>query len=544
MISDEGKGGPDVGTPDEGENASRVPISKRLAVINAFSGLATHFVSFGVLLWANQYLLAHVPPHEMDLLPIVMGVVAFSPLLSVALTAGFGRFVVESYAKSDDRAISRLVSSATPIFLAVALIMVVVAAMICCYADRLLRVPVEYVADVRWMLGLVFLGIVYRLVANPFSVGLYVCQRHVLQNLILAIGAFMTAALMVVLMLGMGPRVKYFVMAQFVGTLFNVTCTVFVSCRLVPALRFRRKLIDFSCLKGVFTFNGWTFVRQVSASLRNGSVPFLLNALSAPGQATAFYIGSLADRQLQTLSVKLFSPLETPMIAMHAHGNEKGLANAYLRGGRLMLWFVMLVATPLAVLATECVNLYSHGNVPDAAVVLLISMLLFPIRSSNGMLGPLVHAQARPDLLARVILLTDLCVLCVSVMLILATGWGAAAVAVATGICVLVLHPLFWWRLGRKLAKVSFYDWMMQTFVPGMVPACVSACTLVLVKQARLIDTWAELFAAGAIGMTAYLIALLPSLRPIDRRDLADVWHSIRQRLIGPTTTAVAASDR
>ncbi|TWU41303.1 putative membrane protein EpsK [Novipirellula aureliae] len=506
------------------QTTNRVPVSKKLVSINALSALIAHACNFAILLWGNQYLLSHVSPAEMDLLPVVMGVVAFSPLMTTALTAGLGRYVVEAYSQSDDEKITRLVSSIVPVYLLVAMVLVAIMTVFCTLAPKLLNVASDHIADVRFMLVIVFLGMTLRLLATPFSVGLYVCQKQVLQNVILMGGALISAASMLWLMLGIGPQVKWFIVAQFAGTVFNVMATLIVSCRLLPSLRFRVDWIDFGSLKGMFAFNSWTLVRQTSASVRAGSIPFLLNAFAAPGQATAFYIGSLPDRQIKEVSSKIFSPLETPMIAMFATGNQTGLANAYLRGNRLMLWISMLAATPLMVFASETIDLYTHGTIPDAALVLFITMLILPIQMANGMLGPLVHAHARPDALAKTMAVTDFITLLVSGVLLLSTGLGAKAVVIAIAVGIVIFHPLLWWKLGRTLAEVTFTKWAWESLIPGMVPALACGSVLICLKWTMSPSSWFELGTMTFMGMIVYFVAIERSLRPADRTDLKNVF--------------------
>src|SRR2546422_1018991 len=102
---------------------SQVAISKRLVLINSASSVVTKVLSATVLLWMHRYLLRRISPEEYSLLPVVMSIVAFMPLLTVTLTAGLGRYVVEAYARGDERRVTQIVSTMFPWLLAASLVL-------------------------------------------------------------------------------------------------------------------------------------------------------------------------------------------------------------------------------------------------------------------------------------------------------------------------------------------------------------------------------------------------------------------------------------
>jgi hypothetical protein len=83
-------------------------ISKRIVLINSASSVATQVLHFSVLVWLQQYLLRRISPEEYALYPVVMAVMVFSPLLTVFLTSGLGRFVVVAHAR-DERQVTQIV---------------------------------------------------------------------------------------------------------------------------------------------------------------------------------------------------------------------------------------------------------------------------------------------------------------------------------------------------------------------------------------------------------------------------------------------------
>ena len=71
---------------DQGQNNQpRVEISKRLVIINSLSSILTIVLEMIFNFWLYQYLARRITPEEYSLLPVVMSIMIFTPLLTVFL---------------------------------------------------------------------------------------------------------------------------------------------------------------------------------------------------------------------------------------------------------------------------------------------------------------------------------------------------------------------------------------------------------------------------------------------------------------------------
>ena len=56
---------------------TKVVISKKLVLVNAFSGVAARVINIGILLWLYQYLLKKISVEEYSLYPVLMSSIVF-----------------------------------------------------------------------------------------------------------------------------------------------------------------------------------------------------------------------------------------------------------------------------------------------------------------------------------------------------------------------------------------------------------------------------------------------------------------------------------
>lgn len=90
---------------------AKVEISKQLVLVNAASSVVVRVVNISVLVWLQQYLLKRISAEKYALYPVLGAAIVFLPLLMGVLTSGLGRYIVEAYAKGDERGVTQIVST-------------------------------------------------------------------------------------------------------------------------------------------------------------------------------------------------------------------------------------------------------------------------------------------------------------------------------------------------------------------------------------------------------------------------------------------------
>ena len=195
---------------------SQVEISKRLVFINSVSSLVSRVLNVSVLIWMYQYLLLQISVEEYSLLPVLGSVMMFAPLLTMVLTGGLGRYIVEAYAKGDERRITQIVSTMFPLLLSTGFAFLALGWLFSWYIDRILTISPERLWDARVMMGLMMFSAAIRLPLTPFGIGLYVRQKFVLMNLIKVGQELLQIALLFVLLVGVSTRVLWVIVDAFV----------------------------------------------------------------------------------------------------------------------------------------------------------------------------------------------------------------------------------------------------------------------------------------------------------------------------------------
>jgi O-antigen/teichoic acid export membrane protein len=520
----EGSDNPKFIDSDKTDTEQHVPVSKKLVLINSASSIAAYLLNTGVLLWLQPFLLGRVSLDEYALYPVVVAPLVFVPLLSIVLTGGLGRFGVEAYARGDRERVTRIVSTMFPLLAGASMVIMLLGALFAWKVEYVLDIAPQLVADARLMLILLVAAAALRVLLSPFEIGLFIRQKFILLNSIQVTTQIFRFTLLMVLLFGISPRVLWLVVAATIADSLGLIITVILSCRYVPALRFRRRCIGWECAPELLSFGGWTFVMQAVGTLRRGVIPILLNKLSTALQVSCFYLGSLAMQQIQYMTYLAMQPLLPALVAMHTRGDRNGLADVYLRGGRIGLWFVTFITLPLMIFSRELFNIYVGSEYLDAALVMALLLAMLPFQYGNVMLSHLAMATGKVRQFSLQVLFNQGISLALSAILIWRADMGAVGAAIGTSVVLTVMQPLVMWRMGCRMAGVTFKQWVKITVIPGVIPSLFALPGWLAVEQFLPQRNWRELILGGVPGAALFLVGLfIFGLTQQDRGDLQKI---------------------
>jgi O-antigen/teichoic acid export membrane protein len=508
----------------------RVPISKRLVLINSASMIATRVLAVGVFAWVIQYLMKRIPEAELALLPIVLSLALILPLLQTVLTSGLSRFVTEAYARNDLAGVTRIVSSQLPLLLVGAIALTLVGGTVAWYINVILDIPPSMLGKARLMMLLIVARMAIGMVLAPFNTGLHASQRFVVQNGIDITSTVIRIALMIGLILGIGPNVVWVIVASVVSQLFGLLTSTVISMRLLPALRFRLASVDWAVAKNVIAFGGWNFVTESANLIRRAADAPLLNVFATPVAVNDFFLGSLFETQLRQMAVTAIQPLLPALTAMHAHRQHARLAAAFLRGGRLALWASMFLAVPLIIFSHDLFALYLRGSYAehtDAAVVMILLLLGFPLTYPTMVYLRIAYAQGDIRRVSITSFVGQLGNLMLTLLLVGVFHMGAVGSAAATLITFAIVYPFFFWPLAVHTLQISWPKFFTELLLPGLIPALVAASVGVLVFPLTGPSSLARVALGVPLCLAAYAISLLFALQPVDRADLLRIRKAV-----------------
>lgn len=506
---------------------AKVEISKRLVLVNAASSVVVRVVNVSVLVWLQQYLLKRISAEEYALYPVLGAAIVFLPLLTGVLTSGLGRYIVEAYARGDERGVTQIVSTMFPLIFAAGLVVLGGGWVFAWYVDHVLTIAPGRLWEARIMMALMVFAFSFNVILSPFSVGFYVRQKFMLSNALEVGRELLRIGLLFVLLFGVSTRVLWVVVASVAAQTVWLLVSRTISRRLVPALRFRVSEIRWEMARKLMSFGGWTIFAQLAEMIRTALDPLVLNKFATAVDVTSFSLGALPLSHIQGFSALVQGPLQPQLTAMHAMGAKERLQNAYLRGGRYALWASLFVAVPLMVYSREVFGLYLGQKAElykASATVTVLLLPIFAIVYGHVMLANLALATANVRSWAIRAVVIQMLNLGLTFYFVGVLKMGAVGSALATFLVLTFVWPVLNWPLGLRLAGLSWGRWFRETAFPGLLPAVVGAAVCLALKFLVHPASWLSLGLCAAGGMGSFLAALfLLCLKPADKDDLRRV---------------------
>jgi O-antigen/teichoic acid export membrane protein len=276
---------------------SGIEISKRLVLMNSASSAVVLVLNLTILIWLQQYLLKRISPDEYALLPLVMAVMAFTPLLTIVLTGGLGRYISVAYARGDNEEITRICSTMFPLLLVGGIVLLALGWFAAWHIDVLLEIKLEYLNDARLMMALLVFSAAIRLPLAVFSSGFLVRQKLMLQDMIDVGCQAVRFGLLFGLLFGVGEKVLWVTVALVAGELLNFAISTPISIRLVPAQRVRYGVFNGSLAKEMASYGSWKLVDQAADALKQAMDPIILNRFAMSMDVAVFYVAGIVPRQ-------------------------------------------------------------------------------------------------------------------------------------------------------------------------------------------------------------------------------------------------------
>jgi O-antigen/teichoic acid export membrane protein len=525
----------------------RVEISKRLVLANTTSAILAKAINVTVLVWVTKYLLERVSREEYGLMSLLVSIIVVLPLITSILTAGVGRYVLEAYAREDDRRVTQIVSTMLPLLLAAGGIMLTGGWIFAWYVDRFLVILPGRVGEARIMMALLILSAAVRPPCMAFSVAFYVRQKLVLSNVISLCGELLRASLLFALLFGLGARVLWVVVANVSADMAVTLTSMILSMRMIPALRFRAKEIEWARARELVSFGGWSLLGYIAYRLREMTILVILNRF-APAEAAVLVLGYLGRRQIDTWTDIMGASLYPVVTSMHALGAQDRIRSVYLRGGRIVLWITLLIALPAALYAEPIIRRYVGAGFSDAAMVMILALVGLPLSNGAWMIWQVSNATGRLRGISTCVLATQVAIIAAAYYAVRILGWGAIGAALGTLVVSILPECLVLWPLGLRLSGATFGGWVRETLIPGLTPGILASVVwsgLAILVQP---ESWTALGLCTLAGMLCYVVVLLAfCLEPKDREDLAHVIAKIRNKIApqvgppGPAPTPIVA---
>lgn len=500
---------------------SRIEISKKRILVNSSSSAISLLINISVLVWLQQFLLKRITPEEYSLMPILLSIMAIAPLFTIVFTGGIGRFITVAYAQNDSEKIKQICSTMFPILLFVSVAFLLIGFIAAWHIDSLIVVAPELVVDAQIMFALLIFSAALRLPASVFGTGFIVTQKLYLEDMISVVCQLLRVIVLFSLLYGVSVRVLWVVVALVISDLLLLLITTPISLKLLPEQKVRWGKLDNNLAKEITNYGGWSFVHQISETIKQAFDPILLNHFVNSVAVSVFYVAGLVPRQLRLIVYPISRPFIPILASMCATRDYTRLRNTYLRVARYHAWLIISISIPAIAFSKQIIFLYLDNLYPDASKIMVVLVLVAVINTFNALGVAVVAADGQMKSLALRKLLMYVFNAVLAFVLVYYFNLGAYGVAVATLVSVLIIDVFIVWPFCRMVAHTTTKLWYENVILPCVTSSIPSIVFCIIISISTEVNTFVKLIIySGVSGIVFYITVGLFGLRVQDKIDL------------------------
>lgn len=350
--------------------------------------------------------------------------------------------------------------------------------------------------------------------------------------LISVLDAFLRLLVALALGLSTGDRlVPYGVMLAIVALILAINFFIF-SVRKYQECRPGRIRFEWSVLKEMLAFGGWTIFGQITTVSRSQAVTILINQAFSPATVAARAIASSVGGQILTFSKNFSAALHPPIIKAHASGKREETFSLIYFGSKVTFFLVWMATLPVIAVAPGILRLWLGS--PPAETVLFTQLALVEnaIVAISLPLMTAVRATGNMRLYELSLGTLQAFVLILSWLAIKAGAPAYSVYLIAVVINLLMFAARLW--LTRVLIELPLSTYARAVIVPVLLVVVGSSALaftiLQLVPQAATLSlTPAALAAAVAIFALSPVVTLGLGL---SRRERGALLSTLKSKLV------------
>lgn len=481
---------------------SRRTISRGLylSYVALFLNLATSFV-------LTPFILGYLGRSLYGVWAIISSTVAYIQVFDFGMNTAIAKYVAEFQATNQKERLSKFISSAFAVLLAVGCLAILINIGLLPLIPRLIDIPEESVLSVQ----IAFLGmgvnVLFAFLGGVFENIIYGFQRVDIWK-IFSVTRLLSYALFTMLFLGLGMGIVGVAIASASSTLvlFPLYLLVFKGGNYGIAIR--PSLVDVKILRETAPYSIRSFVLSITSRILYQTDSIVIGIILGAAQVTPYAIAY----RLCFMATYLFSQISTVMFPvfskLSALGDLNGLRGVYLTTTRISVGIMTPIAIYLLLFGHSFINLWVGSENWVGFNVFLLFIIMDFIHAIGTPPGLLLQGIGRNKWFTYSEILNAGLNLLLSV--ILAPKLGVFGVMLGT----LVAHSLTsTWSvplLACRHIELSVKQYVWSGILPPIlagIPAC--AATWLLVRNVSADTSYFQLGVKGVLVLAIYLPILI-----------------------------------
>lgn len=326
--------------------------NKQLA-INMLAQVVVFLVQMGINFLFTPFIVKSLGVEAYGFVGLSNNIIGYLQLATVALNSMAGRFITIEYHKGNLEQANKYFSSVFYSNVVISAVLAIISIILLVFLEYVLHIPVNLIADVKWLFALLCLNSLLTLVFNVYIVSPFIKNRLDVTSVRNLVSNLIKAAIILILFGFFSSHLWYIGCSTLICGIYLIIANVRIKDKLTPELGVNLRYFDFAKVKTLLASGVWNLIGKLGDLLQRG-----LDLLFANWFINAAAMGILSiTTQIPFIILSvlgLFTSSFAPSLTKDfAKGNLKEMLNEVYKSIRILSISILV---PIAIL-------YIYGDV-------------------------------------------------------------------------------------------------------------------------------------------------------------------------------------
>lgn len=474
----------------------------RQLAINMIASYLSMGVSLGITFFLTPYIVESLGREAYGFIALTSNLIGYTSLVTIALNAMAGRFIMLKYVQGDKKGANEYFSSVffSNIILGTIILLALIITVI--YLEYFLDIPQNLIFDVKFLFAFMSLSSVTGLITGTWGIATFIKNRLELSNTRGIIGTLLNATIVICLFSIFPPHIWYMGISGLVGTIYVATTNWAFLRKLTPDLKISLSYFNQTKIWELITSGMWNVLTKLASILGHELDLLFANVFIGALAMGTFSITKNIPFLVLTINAAasgIFAPVLTQL---YAEKKKTDLVNELNKSIRILGFISCITITGVFVLGKEFYSLW----LPSQDAILLqnltiVGMAALPTTLPNEALWNIFTITNKlkgtsiftfcDNLAVFVIVFLAMYIVESPMSRLFILAGTRAALGNIRGMIFLPIYGAHC----LKVKKTTFYPQIFKSLL------CISVCCLIcfLLKQTISIESWFNFIVAAFI---------------------------------------------
>lgn len=243
--------------------------NKQLA-INMLAQVVVFLVQMGINFLLTPFIVKSLGVEAYGFVGLSNNIIGYLQLATVALNSMAGRFITIEYHKGNLEQANKYFSSVFYSNVVISAVLAILSIILLVFLEYVIHIPVNLIADVKWLFALLCLNSLLTLVFNVYIVSPFIKNRLDVTSVRNLVSNLIKAAIILILFGFFSSHLWYIGCSTLICGIYLIIANVKIKDKLTPELGVNLRYFDFVKVKTLLASGVWNLIGKLGDLLQRG----------------------------------------------------------------------------------------------------------------------------------------------------------------------------------------------------------------------------------------------------------------------------------